>query len=178
MKNMSAGALNQFLIDMSTHAKNKEALIFDIRFNRGGNVHDDVLQFLSQKSYLTWRYREGADAPQPNFTPSDGPVVMLINERSLSDAEMTAQGFRELELGTIIGTETYRWIIFTSGKTMVDGSSTRLPSWGCYSLDGENLELTGVAPDLPVHNTFLDRLRGEDPQLDRAIEEAMQSLEP
>ncbi len=173
MKNMSAGALNQFIIDMTTNAMNKEALIFDIRFNRGGNVHDDVLQFLSQRTYLNWRYRGTPDAPQPNFAPSDNPIVMLINERSLSDAEMTAEGFEALGLGTIIGTETYRWIIFTSGKAMVDGSFTRLPSWGCFSLDGENLELRGVAPHIPVHNSFHDRQRGIDPQLDRAIEEAL-----
>ncbi|MFP4691582.1 MAG: S41 family peptidase [Bacteroidales bacterium] len=176
MKNMSEGALNQFLIDMSTHARGKDALIFDIRFNRGGNVHDDVLQFLAQEPYMKWRYRGGSDAPQPNFAPSGNPMVMLINERSLSDAEMTAQGFRELGLGTIVGTETYRWIIFTSGKAMVDGSYTRLPSWGCYSLEGENLELTGVAPHVEIRNTFYDRLQGNDPQLDRAIEEVMESL--
>ncbi len=173
MKNMSAGALNQFIIDMSTHAMDKEALIFDIRFNRGGNVHDDVLQFLSQRTYLTWRYRGTPDAPQPNFAPSDNPIVMLINERSLSDAEMTAEGFDALGLGTIIGTETYRWIIFTSGKMMVDGSFTRLPSWGCYSLEGDNLELRGVAPHIELHNTFHHRQQGADPQLDRAIREAL-----
>ncbi len=173
MKDMSAGSLNQFIIDMTTHAMDKEALIFDIRFNRGGNVHDDVLQFLAQRPYLTWKYRGGSLSPQPNFAPSGNPMVMLINERSLSDAEMTAAGFRELELGTIIGTETYRWIIFTSSKSMVDGSSTRLPSWGCYTLEGENLELTGVAPDIDVYNSFHDRLRGIDPQLDRAIREVL-----
>lgn len=176
MKDMGVGSLNQFLIDMTTHARNKEALIFDIRFNRGGNVHDEVLQFLSQRHYLNWKYRGGALAPQPNFSPSDNPIVMLINERSLSDAEMTAEGFRQLGLGTIIGTETYRWIIFTSGKSMVDGSFCRLPSWGCYTLSGENLEHAGVAPDIDVFNSFHDRLRGIDPQLDRAILEALERI--
>ncbi|MDX9941598.1 MAG: S41 family peptidase [Bacteroidales bacterium] len=176
MKDMGGASLEQFLIDMTTHVREKEALIFDIRFNRGGNVHDQVLQFLSQRPYLSWKYRGGALAPQPNFSPAGSPIVMLINERSLSDAEMTAEGFRRLGLGTIVGTETYRWIIFTSGKAMVDGSFCRLPSWGCYTLDGENLEFTGVAPDIEVHNTFLDRLNNNDPQLDRAIREAMERI--
>jgi tricorn protease len=176
MKDMGAGSLNDFLIDMTTHAMDKEALILDIRFNRGGNVHDDVLQFLSQRPYLTWKYRGGSLAPQPNFSPSGNPMVLLINERSLSDAEMTAEGFSRLGLGTIVGTETYRWIIFTSGKQMVDGSFCRLPAWGCYTLDGDNLEFTGVAPDIPVHNTFEDRLLGRDPQLDRAILEVLNDL--
>jgi tricorn protease len=174
MKDMGTGSLNRFLIDMTTHAMDKEALILDLRFNRGGNVHDDVVQFLSQRPYLNWKYRGGSLSSQPNFTPSGNPMVLLINERSLSDAEMTAEGFSRLQLGPIVGTETYRWIIFTSGKQMVDGSFCRLPAWGCYTLDGENLEFTGVAPDIPVHNTFEDRLLGRDPQLDRAIREVLQ----
>lgn len=176
MKNMSAGALDQFKVDMTTYAEQKEALLFDIRFNRGGNVHDDVLQFLSQRPYLAWKYRGGSLSPQPNFAPSAKPMVLAINERSLSDAEMTAEGFRQLELGKIIGVETYRWIIFTSGKSFVDGSFTRLPSWGCYTLDGENLELTGVAPDIVVGESFHDRLHNRRPQLDRAIEELLKQL--
>ena len=89
---------------------------------------------------------------------------------------MTAAGFKELKLGTIIGTETYRWIIFTSGKSLVDGSFYRIPAWGCYTLDGKNLELTGVAPDIEVRNTFDDNLKGNDPQLDKAIEEILKQL--
>ena len=176
MKNMSGQALEQFLIDMTTYAERKDALLFDLRFNRGGNVHNDVLQFLSQRPYLAWKYRGGEMAPQPNFAPSAKPMVLTINERSLSDAEMTAEGFRQLELGKIIGMETYRWIIFTSGKSFVDGSFCRLPSWGCYTLDGKNLEFTGVAPDIVVPETFHDRLHNRKPQLDRAIRELMDQL--
>ncbi len=176
MKNMGTGSLEDFLIDMTTEAYQKDALILDLRYNRGGNVHDDVLQLLSQKKYLNWKYRNGKLSPQPHFTPADKPIVLLINEHSLSDAEMTAEGFKQLNLGTIIGTETYRWIIFTSARMMVDGSYTRLPSWGCYTLDGEDLEMTGVAPDIYVKNTFMDRLNGTDPQLEKAIQEILKEL--
>jgi tricorn protease len=176
MKNMSGQSLEQFLIDMTTYAERKEALLLDIRFNRGGNVHDDVLQFLSQKPYLMWKYRGGKLAPQPNFAPAAKSMVLAINERSLSDAEMTAEGFRQLELGKIIGVETYRWIIFTSGKSFVDGSFCRLPSWGCYTLEGENLEMTGVAPDIVVYENFYDRLHKRQQQLDRAIDELLKQL--
>ncbi|MFC2104530.1 S41 family peptidase [Bacteroidota bacterium] len=177
MKNMSSASLNDFLIDMTTEAYQKDALILDLRYNRGGNVHDDVLQLLSQKHYLNWKYRNGKLSPQPHFTPGSKPIVLLINEHSLSDAEMTAEGFKQLKLGKVIGTETYRWIIFTSARMMVDGSYTRLPSWGCYTLDGKDLEMTGVAPDIYVKNTFIDRLKGTDPQLEIAIQEILKELE-
>lgn len=176
MKNMGLGELNKFLIDMTSEAYNRDALILDIRYNNGGNVHDNVLQFLSQKPYLKWKYREGALTVQPNFIPGGKPIILLTNEQSLSDAEMTTEGFKRLGLGKVVGTETYRWIIFTSGKGLVDGSFYRLPSWGCYTLDGKNIEQTGVAPDIFVGMDFKDRLEGKDPQLDRAIQEIMKQL--
>ncbi|EAZ81601.1 S41 family peptidase [Algoriphagus machipongonensis] len=176
MKNMGGGELQHFLEYMVSNKGNREGLILDLRYNTGGNVHDPVLQFLSQRSYLQWKYRDGALTNQPNFSPADKPIVLLINEQSLSDAEMTAQGFKELGLGTIVGTETYRWIIFTSGQGLVDGSFYRLPSWGCYTLDGRNLEKEGVSPDIRVEENFVDRLEGNQNQLDKAIEVILEKL--
>jgi C-terminal processing protease CtpA/Prc/Tol biopolymer transport system component len=176
MKNMGTPELEKFLIDMTQDFYKKDAMILDLRYNTGGNVHDEVLKFLSQRAYLQWKYREGQITNQPNFAPSDKPLVLLTNEQSLSDAEMTAAGFKALKLGKIIGTGTYRWIIFTSGAGLVDGSFVRLPSWGCYTLDGKDLEATGVQPDIYVPMTFEDRLNKRDPQLDRAIEEVMKQL--
>jgi len=173
MKNMGKAELDKFIIDMTSDLLNKRGLIIDLRYNTGGNVHDEVLKFLSQRSYLQWKYREGNMTRQPNFSPSDHPIVLLINEQSLSDAEMTAQGFKALKLGKIIGNETYRWIIFTSGVSMVDGSTLRMPSWGCYTLDGKDLEKTGVSPDIRIINTFQDKVAGRDPQLERAIKEVL-----
>ena len=176
MKNMGGEQLNQFLLDMAEQENNKDGIILDLRFNTGGNVHDEVLRFLAQRPYLHWQYRDGKRSPQSNFAPASKPIVLLINEQSLSDAEMTAAGFKALKLGKIIGTETYRWIIFTSAKSLVDGSMYRVPAWGCYTLDGQDLELTGVAPDIAVRNTVADRVLDKDPQLERAVQEILKDL--
>ncbi|MCC5912763.1 MAG: PD40 domain-containing protein [Balneolaceae bacterium] len=176
MKNMGQGELEHFKQEMVQQGEERDALILDLRYNTGGNVHDEVLRFLSQRPYLKWGYREGQLASQSNFTPSAKPIVLLINEQSLSDAEMTAAGFKELGLGTVMGMETYRWIIFTSGRSLVDGSSYRLPSWGVYTFEGDNLEFTGVAPDIEIPKTFDDRVRDRDPQLERAIRYILEKL--
>lgn len=176
MKNMGTGELQNFIIDMTKELNNKDALILDIRYNTGGNVHDEVLKFLSQRAYLKWKYRDGKKTIQSNYDVADKPIVLLTNEQSLSDAEMTAAGFKALKLGTIIGNETYHWIIFTSGTSLVDGSSVRLPSWGCYTLDGTDLEKSGVQPDIKVIESFEDKMNGRDPQIDRAVEEIMKKL--
>ena len=176
MKNMTGGELTKFYHDLVSDEAYKDGLILDLRFNTGGNVHDAVLNFLRQKQYLNWKYREGKLTSQSNFSYGNKPIVLLINEQSLSDAEMTAAGFKELGLGTIVGTETYRWIIFTTSGSLVDGSSYRLPVWGCYTLDGKDLEINGVSPDVYVGKNFKDRLENKSPQLDKAIEIIMKKL--
>ncbi len=176
MKAMGDGDLQKFLTDIADKEVYKKGLILDIRYNTGGNVHDAVLQMLSQRPYLLWKARDGKMSPQPNFAPSGQPIILLINEQTLSDGEMTTAGFKQLGLGKIIGTETYRWIIFTSARGLVDGSSHRMPMWGCYTLSGKDLELNGIAPDIYVKQTFKDRIENKDPQLDRAIEEALKEL--
>ena len=176
MKNMTGGELTKFYQDLMSNEAYKDGLILDLRYNTGGNVHDAVLNFLQQKQYLNWKYREGKLASQSNFSYGNKPIVLLINEQSLSDAEMTAAGFKELGLGTIVGTETYRWIIFTTSNGLVDGSSYRLPSWGCYTLDGKDLEINGVAPDVYVGKNFKDRLENKTPQLDKAIDIILNKL--
>ncbi len=176
MKNMTGGELTKFYHDLMSNEAYKEGLILDLRYNTGGNVHDAVLNFLQQKQYLNWKYREGKLTTQSNFSYGNKPIVLLINEQSLSDAEMTAAGFKELGLGTIVGTETYRWIIFTTSSGLVDGSSYRLPSWGCYTLDGKDLETNGVAPDVYVAKGFKDRLENKTPQLDKAIDIILKKL--
>ncbi len=177
MKDMGGEALEQFEQEMVSDSINqRKALIVDLRYNTGGNVHDKVLQFLSQRPYLQWKYRNGKMSPQPDFAPAAKPIVLLINEQTLSDGEMTATGFKQLKLGEIIGTDTYHWIIFTSGKSLVDGSFVRLPSWGCYTLDGKNIEQNGVSPDIYIKNTFEDRLNNKDPQIEKAVGEIMKQL--
>jgi tricorn protease len=105
IKNMSDGSLNSFLIEMTLEAVDRDALIIDLRYNTGGNIHDDLINFLSQKPYLEWKFRDGKISPQPNFAPAGKPMAVLVNEQSLSDAEMTTAGLKALNLGTVIGTD-------------------------------------------------------------------------
>jgi len=176
MKDMGEGSLNKFLMEMVSENYRKDGLILDLRNNMGGNVHDEVLAFLSQKLYSTWKYRGDKMSPQPSFHPSTKPIVVLVNKLTLSDGEMTAAGFKALKLGKVVGTGTYRWIIFTSSMSLIDGSYHRMPSWGCYKLDGTDLEKSGVTPDIVVPLTVRDKDLGKDPQLEKAVEVVLEQI--
>jgi tricorn protease len=144
-------------------------LVLDVRNNGGGNIHPHLLEALSSKPYIRFQPREGTRQTQPGLHWGK-PVVLLVNERSFSDAEVFPWAFRELKLGKIVGVPTAGGVIGTNDVTLSDGTRFRLPAIGWYGLDGTNLEHVGCKPDVLVEETPEDRLAGRDPQLEKALE--------
>ncbi len=172
MAAMGRRDLDKFLLELERDAVPRDGLILDLRYNFGGNVHDRVLEALMKPVYAKWKIRGLSESQQSTFGFADKPVILLINEVTLSDGEMTANGFKELKRGKIIGNTTYGWLIFTTGNSLMNGNYFRLPFWGCYTLDGQDLETSGgVTPDIEVINDLNHDIKNLDPQLDRAIEE-------
>ena len=167
---------NRFERELFSIGQRKEGMVIDLRNNVGGDTHDGLLKILERnRKYFTFSPREEGSFPQPEraFTK---PIILLINEFSLSDAEVFANGFRTLGLGKIVGTQTMGWIIFTNSATLLDGSVVRTPHIGCYTNDGRDMENLGIPPDIRVESTLADFAAGKDVQLERAVHELMKSL--
>ena len=177
MRAMGMGDLTRFLLELERDAVPRKGLILDLRFNNGGNVHDRVLEALMKPVYAKWRKRGLGETPQSTFGFADKPVVVITNEFTLSDGEMTTNGFKALKRGLVVGNTTYGWLIFTTSAGLLNGGSFRLPWWGCYTLDGRDLEtMGGIAPDIKVVNDLSHSFGGQDPQLDRAVAEALKLI--
>ncbi len=165
---MDAPSLRKFELDLADN-RFKKALIIDQRFNGGGGIDQELLRILGQKKYQMTRRRDSVeqDRPQQAFF---GPMVVMQNERSASDAEMFPDGFRALGLGKVIGVPTYGGVIGTGAFTLMNGASIRTPGAGVYNAKGINMENYGVPPDVYVDNPPEEAVKGRDLQIEKAIE--------
>jgi tricorn protease len=171
---MDAASLRQFERELIDN-RLKKALIIDQRFNGGGGIDQELLQILQQRYYQKIRNRDSIDIPRP-MEAFFGPMVVMQNERSASDAEMFPQGFKDLGLGKTVGMPTYGAVIGTGAYTLMDGSSLRTPGSGVWTARGENMENFGVQPDVLVDNTPADYQAGRDAQLEKAVQVLQEEL--
>ena len=171
---MDAPSLRRFQLDLAAN-RTKKALIIDQRFNGGGGIDQELLAILAGKQY---QYTQGRDAgfQQPRPQNFFGPMVVMQNERSASDAEMFPAGFKALGLGKTVGVPTMGAVIGTGSYTLLDGSTIRTPGSGVWTADGINMENYGVPPDVFVDNTPSDFFRGRDAQLEKAVEVLKEQL--
>ena len=166
---MDAPSLRQFQLDLAAN-RTKKALVIDQRFNGGGGIDQELLSILAGREY---QYTVGRDAGvrQPRPQNFYGPMVVMQNERSASDAEMFPAGFRALGLGKVVGVPTMGAVIGTGSYTLLDGSAIRTPGSGVWiTQGGQNLENYGVPPDVLVDNTPADHAKGRDAQIEKAVE--------
>jgi tricorn protease len=168
IRQMNPAALRKFMADFADNHF-KKALVIDQRFNPGGGIDQELLMVLGQRQYQYTRGRDSLTVtrPQRGFF---GPMVVLQNERSTSDAEVFPAGFRQLKLGKTVGVTTYGAVIGTGAFRLMDGSQIRTPGTGLWDVGGQNLENYGVPPDVEVDNRPEDFFAGRDSQLEKAVE--------
>jgi tricorn protease len=108
-----------------------------------------------------------------------GPKVMVMNERAGSGGDLLPYLFRFKGVGPLVGTTTWGGLVGTwDTPPLIDGGGFVAPRGGFFDVDGEwAVEATGVAPDIEVRNDPAPVIAGGDPQLERAVEEALRLLE-
>jgi C-terminal processing protease CtpA/Prc len=155
----------------------KDALIVDTRFNGGGNLHDDLVTFLSGKRYMDF-------APQSVRLPSGeprgrwtNPSVVLMSESNYSDAHLFPYAYKSLEIGKLIGmpvagTGTAVWWETQIDPTMVFG----IPMVAFIGKENRPVENLQLEPDIKVPNDYKSLLSGKDPQLERAVKEMLEEI--
>ncbi|MCK4806665.1 MAG: hypothetical protein KAT09_03415, partial [Candidatus Aegiribacteria sp.] len=169
---MSNRSVENFLVDLFAEGLGSDGMIIDVRNNGGGSTHDDIIRELGRPIYMFSTDRYGNVTFEP-LGVWQKPLVLLINERCYSDGEIFPEGWKQLDLGPVVGETTFGAVIGTSDVTLVDGTGFRVPSTGWYTLTGQNLENTGVEPDIHVPEFPADAGQNIDRQLEAAAEAIM-----
>ena len=160
--------------------QDKKGVILDERNNGGGSAADYMIDVMARE--LLGYFNSKANDNRPWTTPMAGiwgPKVMIINERAGSGGDLLPYMFKAKKLGLMVGTRTWGGLVGTwDTPRFIDGGRMVAPRGGFFDTDGNwAVEGEGVAPDIEVIQEPKSLLEGKDPQLERAVEEAMKLLE-
>ncbi|MXY23005.1 MAG: peptidase S41 [Acidobacteria bacterium] len=156
----------------------KEGLVIDVRGNGGGNVSQMLIERL-RRDVLGTSFSRTYDTPEtyPQWA-FHGHLVCILDEDSASDGDIFPYRFREAGLGPLIGKRSWGGVIgITSHGPLIDGGSVNVPQFGTNGADGSwVVENVGVEPDIEVENDPRSVIAGQDPQLERAVEEVLRMM--
>jgi tricorn protease len=159
--------------------QDKKGVVVDERFNGGGSAADYIIEVLERD--FDGYFNNVAGERYPFTSPSAGiwgPKVMIINEMAGSGGDLMPYMFKRRKIGPLIGKRTWGGLVHTADTPpFIDGGSMIAPRGGFFARDGHwAVENEGVAPDVDVENWPKDVIAGRDPQLERAVQEAMRLL--
>ncbi|MEZ5337356.1 MAG: S41 family peptidase [bacterium] len=169
IRGMNLSSLVQFRKELYADSFDKDALIIDVRFNGGGSTSVEIMEMLTRQAAY-WRQLPGAERREAaRQLMWEGPIVVLINPHSYSNAEIFAHIMKDHKIATVIGETTGGNVISTGGYGLVDGSFLRMPGYLNMKYDGTDMEGNGCVPDIMVPIDPEQLANGVDNQLEAAI---------
>jgi tricorn protease len=175
IQGMDPPSLEKFRRELFSISYDKPGLIIDVRFNGGGNIHEDLVDLLDKRLFGLTANRGEGRTKQPALS-YQGKIVVLMNPYSYSDAEIFPHIMQELGLARLVGEPTGGNVIGTYDFQLMDGSTLRLPSWGWWLLSGKDMEGNGAVPDVLVVFSPEQAAQGKDNQLEAAVAELQKTL--
>ncbi|MFF0310153.1 S41 family peptidase [Streptosporangium sp. NPDC004379] len=155
----------------------REALVVDVRNNRGGHTSELVIEKLIRR-VIAWGNPRGMT---PQTYPQDaprGPLVAIADRDAGSDGDIVTAAFKFHRLGPVVGTRTWGGVIgIEDAHRLADGTRITVPKYSFWFEDlGWGVENHGVEPDVERDITPDDWAAGRDTQLEEAVRLALAAL--
>jgi tricorn protease len=159
--------------------QDKQGAVIDERYNSGGSAADYIIDLL-QRDFDGYFNNPVGDR-YPFTSPAAGiwgPKVMIINEMAGSGGDLMPWMFQHRKVGPLVGKRTWGGLVGTwDTPPFVDGGAMIAPRGGFFTREGKwAVENVGTSPDIDVENWPKEVIAGHDPQLERAVAEAMRLL--
>ena len=156
----------------------RDGLIFDVRGNSGGHISELVVEKLARRviGWCTGRWIQPESYPQE---ARRGPLVTVADEFAGSDGDIVTAAVKLLGLGPVVGTRTWGGVIGIEGRQgLVDGTTVSVPGYAFFFDEyGWGVENHGVDPDVEVLITPDEAAADRDPQLETAVQLALDALD-
>jgi tricorn protease len=155
----------------------KQAVVLDERFNHGGDIADYIVDQLKRTPQMVNETREGGAVVEP-AQAIFGPKVMIINQMSGSGGDALPWLFKKEGVGQLVGVRTWGGLVGIGGyPDLIDGGLITAPRWAIYGTKGQwEVENIGIGPDVEVEEDPALVRQGHDPQLERAVQTALDQL--
>ncbi|HSS22697.1 MAG TPA: PDZ domain-containing protein [Pyrinomonadaceae bacterium] len=159
--------------------QDKKGVVVDERYNGGGSAADYIVDVLGRD--FDGYFNNVAGDRYPFTSPAAGiwgPKVMIVNEMAGSGGDLMPYMFKRRKIGLLVGKRTWGGLVHTADTpAFIDGGTMIAPRGGFFTRDNRwAVENEGVAPDVDVENWPKDVIAGHDPQLERAVTEALRLL--
>ncbi|MEP6788725.1 MAG: S41 family peptidase, partial [Acidobacteriota bacterium] len=151
----------------------KDAIIVDTRFNGGGNIHEQLSDFLSGKKYFDVIPHGQYIGYEP-----DGkwikPSIVIQGESNYSDAHLFPLAYKAKGIGKLLGMPVPGTGTFVWWESQIDPSLVFGIPMGCWqSIGGTCAENVQTEPDIRVRNEPDIMSAGRDQQIEEAVKELM-----
>ncbi len=132
-----------------------KGLIIDLRGNPGGLLSSvcQTAEHILPEGLIV--YTEDAHGKREEYkcsgkTPIEVPLVVLVNEKSASAAEVFSGAVKDYDIGTLVGNTTFGKGIVQKYFPFKDGSALKITIANYYTPKGENIHGVGISPDVEV----------------------------
>lgn len=192
IRGMDHPSFERFERELTAAGHDKEAIVIDVRFNGGGSTTDYLMAILNVKQHA-YTIPRGAEKSLTNnknyrqyypfaerlpFFAWNKPSIALCNSSSYSNAEIFSHAYKNLGIGTLVGTPTFGAVISTSAVRLIDGSSVRMPFRGWFVKATDiNMDKEPARPDIIVKNSPDSKTKGVDEQLKKACEVLLEQIQ-
>ena len=156
--------------------KNTQGIIIDLRGTSGGflKTMEVMARHLLKNEALFYTFEMRDKKINKVLLPAEnaytGPVVLIINELSLSCSEIFASSLRDLGRAVVVGERSPGYSLIANWTTLPNGDAFMHTIALNRTPEGRVLEDLGVVPDIHVKLDPEKLLAGIDPQIQSAVE--------
>ena len=174
---MDLASYKQAYGEVIGHYRDKEAIIVDVRYNMGGNLHDQLVTLFTGETIAGFTNRDNEVVGRMPTGRWARPTALVQNAAAYSDGSIFPHLYKRQKLGPVIGdrvpgTGTAVWWMFPMKGALKWG----IPQLGARDFSTGWFENQETVPDVLVANDPAAIAAGRDLQLEAAVRELLKKL--